>query len=288
MFIAPLKPWLRWLLGPVLVVAYALHALLGTLTGLLITSLAIYIAAPDLLGVQPLPPERLLLWFDELGSEAKVGLASSLVTVLGFFIALQTTMHSWRKQTAASLRIAAADSIDRVITETNALILKIQVFTEALAREVARVRSEREPLQSAAVLSPLSDDVLKFRANRQHLLELEQEVLALPGRYAVLFLPLSRVPNSLEAIGDRVAEVSSKVWVAMPAGGTHHPDHRRFLVEQVDPKMVAELAQVCEAAHSSIATLNGGVRGALLSPMLELNALTFIRTVRSLFGRGDA
>jgi hypothetical protein len=206
---------------------------------------------------------------------------------LGFFVAVGLAMRSWHKQTAASMRMAAADSIDRVVSETNAIILQIQLFAEALAREVSRVHTGEVALQAARVLSPLADDVTVFRSNRQRLLQLEQEILALPSRYATLFLPLSGAAPSLDAIAEHVGTVAKVLWVSAPAGGTAHPDHRRILVETVAPAEYEQLAQICDTAHDAIAGLHAWLRTALLSPVLELNAMAFLRMARTLFRKAD-
>ncbi|WP_354305888.1 hypothetical protein, partial [Sphaerotilus sulfidivorans] len=279
--------WLKRALGVGLVIAYPVQLLIGTTLGWLLCSFVIYLATPALTSVQPWSFGQLILWFDELGVEAKVGISSSLVTVLGFFIALQTTMHSWRRQTAASMRMSAADTIDRVVSEVNGLILQIEIFSEALAREVSRVRTHRVPLDAAPFLSSLSDDVIAFRAHRQRLLQLEQEILALPARYALLFMPLSDVPAALDAIAEQVEYVTKKIWVRTPPGGTEHPEHRRLLMESIDPVKFEELAGVCDSAHSAIAGLHGAARGVLLGPIIEMNPRAFLRTVRALLGKDE-
>lgn len=281
------KWWLRRILGVVLIVVFLLRFLFGTLVGVLLLSWLLYLGLPHVVEIEPLSFRQLMLWFDELSNDAKVGLASSLVTVLGFFIALHTTMHSWQRQTAATMRMAAADAIDKVISDASAVLLRILLFTEAAAREVERVRSQGLQSEDAPVLSVLSEDVIEFRANRQRLLQLEQELIALPARYAVLFLPLSGLPAALEAVEEHVSAVAKKLWVPAPPGGTTHPDHRRHLLERVDPVKYRELSEASNAARDKIAALQGGIRGALLSPVLEANAVSLVRMLRQMFRRAD-
>lgn len=281
------KRWLRWLIGISLIPVFVFKFLFGTLVGVLFSSWMLYLALPHLTGIEPWGNRQLLLWVDELGNDAKIGLVSSLVTVLGFFVALHTAMHSWQRQTAATMRIAAADSIDRVIAEVNALLLQIQLFTEATAREVARVRERKLPPEGESILSVLSEDVVTFRANRQRLLQLEQELIALPSRYSVLFLPLSGMQAALEAVEEQVGAITKQVWLSAPAGGTSSPSHRKDLVELIDPTKYKALSEACEAARDEIAGLQGGLRGALLSPIVEFNAVAVGRVVRQMFRPKD-
>ena len=281
------KRWLRRILGVGLIVIFLIKFLFGTLIGVLLFSWLLYLGLPQMTDVEPWNLQQLVLWFDDLSNDAKTGLASSLVTVFGFFIAMHTTMRSWQRQTAATMRMAASDAIDNVVSDTTAVLLRISLFTEAAAKEIERVQSQGLPLEAAPMLSVLSEDVTEFRANRQRLLQLEQELIALPARYSVLFLPLSGMQAALEAIEEHVSAVTKKLWVSAPAGGTTHPDHRRHLVERVDPVKYKELSEASDAARDKIAALQGGIRGALFSPVLEANAVSFGRIVRQMFKRSD-
>ena len=276
---------LRKLIGIAVLVIFILKFLFGTIIGSLLLAWLLYATAPYWAGVQPWGGSELLIWFSQLSDEAKIGLASSLVTVLGFFIALHTTMHSWQRQKAAEFRISAAENIYRIISEVNAVILQIQLFAETTAREVQQVREQNMSLEASPILSVLSEDVLAFRANRQRLLQLQQAVIDLPARYSVLFLPLSGMESALEAIKENIATVTKVLWIPAPAGGTDHPEHRKLLMAQVDPEKYQTLAGTCEAVHNQIAALQGGLNGALMSPILEFNAVALGRILRLVFKR---
>lgn len=275
--------WLRRTLGLALIVIFVARLAFGTLIGIFFLSWILYIGLPYFTSIEPWDLKQLVLWFDELGNDAKVGLASSLVTVLGFFIALHITMLSWRRQTSATMRMAAADAIDAVISEVNEILLRIALFTEAAAKETLSTRDQGLPPESVTMLSVLSEQITEFRANRQRLLQLEQEVIALPPRHAILFLPLSGIEAALDAVAQNLSTVTQKVFVQAPTGGTGHPDHRRHFFDLVDPVKYKELAEASITARDNIATIQGGIRGALWSPMLEINSVSFGRIVRHMF-----
>jgi hypothetical protein len=243
--------WVRWLIAFSLIPIFIFKFLFGTLIGVLLISWGLYAALPYLTGTEPWVAGQLLVWIDNLGNDAKIGLVTSLITVLGFFIAAQTSMRSWQKQTAATMRMTAGDSIDQVITEINSIILRIQIFTETLANEVGRVRVQGFTAQNASVLSALSEDVVTFRVNRQRFLQLQQELIALPSRYAMLLLPLIGTSPTLHAIAEQVRAVAEKVWVAAPVGGIEHPEHKRLLMESVDPVKYIELSKTCNSISTS-------------------------------------
>lgn len=274
---------LRKLIGVAILVVFVLKFLFGTIIGSLIFAWLLYATLPYWSGVQPWGLSEVLLWFSQLSNEAQIGLASSLVTVLGFFIALHTTMHSWRRQTASELRMSAADNIYRVISEVNTVILHVQLFAETTAREVQQIRAQNLSLDASPMLSVLSEEVLMFRANRERLIKLQQETIDLPARYSVLLLSLWGMEGALEAINQNIAAVTKVLWIPAPVGGTDHPEHRKQLMEQVDPEKYQELANACEKARNKIAGLQGGLRGTLMSPILELNAVALSRILRQIF-----
>lgn len=277
------KRVLRKIIGIAVLVAFVLKFLFGTIVGSLFLAWLLYATTPYWSGVQPWGLSELLFWFSQLSNEAQIGLASSLVTVLGFLIALHTTMHSWRRQKASELRMSAADNIYRVISEVNSVILHVQLFAETTAREVQQVRAQNLSLDASPILSVLCEEILMFRANRQRLLKLQQEAIDLAARYSVLFLPLWGMEGALDAINQNIAAVTKVLWIPAPVGGTDHPEHRKQLMAQVDPEKYQELADVCEKARSQIAGLQGGLSGTLMSPIIELNAVALSRILRQIF-----
>ena len=135
------KQWLRKIVGIAIAVVFILKFLFGTLVGVLLLVSLLYYYSFYWLGVHPWTFGQLIFWFFELSDEAKIGLTSSLVTVFGFFIALHSTMHSWRQQTATASRMSAADDIDQIISEVGSKILQVQLFSERTAHEVLRIRT---------------------------------------------------------------------------------------------------------------------------------------------------
>lgn len=229
---------------------------------------------------------ELALWFSGLSDEVKASVGGSLVTILGFFIALQTAMVSWKKQTAIALRMSAADNLDRLCADVTATILRMQLFIERAASEISRIRQAGTPLEDEVILTLLSEDVPSFRRDREQLGRLSQEFSNVNARYSVLFMPLTGAEEVLSAIDEQIDSVLKVMWVPVPAGGTG-PNHRRQLLDRSDPAAYQRLADACEQAQDQIAALHGGLRGALTSAIIEMNLVALQRTLRSCFRRRD-
>lgn len=280
-----LNPWLRRPLGGLLLLLYAFRVLFGTLTGVLILSLALYFLTPRLSSVEPFSPSQLALWFDDLGVEAKMGLATSLITVLGFLIALRTTMYSWQKQTATSLRISAVESIDRVVTEVSSAVLRIQIFGEQIQKHGPRREADSGTLAIRIIPPSLGEMAAQFVIDRQRMLVLQQEVLALPARYSIIFLPVPKLDQSVEAIGAHVGEVCEHMWHVLHVLPPPGQEPRSF--GYANEEGLGKLVTASEVAHSELLALLGALRGALLTPIVELNGAAVLKMSRVLFGKLD-
>lgn len=277
---------LKGIFGLFFVVAYFVKFLVNSHYGWLLSSIGFYLAAPLLMNVQPWTFGQLILWFDGISVEAKVGVASSLVTVLGFFVALQTTMHSWHKQTAVLMRMTAAESIDRVISEANSIIIRIGVFSENLEKEVLKMRAQQNFPQEKSILPLMANDISEFEVNRKRLLQLEQEIIAFSSRYVNFFVSTLDVPDALEKIPEQVRRVMEVIWINIPIGDKDDIFYWEVLVRNVDVDKLGELSRRCYVAHEEISVLNAAARGIIFAPIVEMNWLTVLRTLRHFF-RGE-
>jgi hypothetical protein len=267
---------------------WVFRSLFGTLIGSLLVSVAFYAASERVLGLQPWTCLQLLLWFDSLDSSSKTAIATSTLTLVGFFVALNTTMVTWKKQTAAALRIAAADDIDKTITNLCQVLLSVQLFAEALAKEVTQIRSSQFPPASARRLTPLADDAVAFRDQRNRFFELAAEVNRLSTRYVTLFLPLPGAAETLEKISEALDPVRKQIWVQVPPTGSEAPDHRERLFSRADPDLLAKLAVTCDNVLDQVHQLKGGLRGGLYSTIVELNIFSAATLARlALFPRKE-
>lgn len=267
-------------IGCFTLLVWLVKSIFATLLGSLFVSTVLYASSERLLGVQPWDFWQLLLWFDSLDNSSKTAIATSTITLVGFFVALNTTMVTWKKQTAAALRIAAADDIDKTITSLCQVLLSVQLFAEALAKELTHIHSSQFPPASARRLTPLADDAVTFRAQRNRFFELAAEVGQLSTRYVTLFLPLPGAAETLEKISDALDPVRDQIWVQVPPTGSEAPDHRQRLFTQADPDRLAQLAATCEEALDQIHQLKGGLRGGLYSTIVELNIVSTMKLAR--------
>ena len=93
--------------GIVSVVRWLTSNLYGVLA---LFSLA-YMLLPRL-GIVPLKPQELAIWFSELAPDVQAGAISSAITVIGYLAAFWSSYYLWQKQTAAQIQTGMMEELD--------------------------------------------------------------------------------------------------------------------------------------------------------------------------------
>jgi hypothetical protein len=282
-----LSPTRRRLIGIWVVLAFVLRALFGTLLGNLLLSIALYVLARPLLSIEPWSSTQLVLWIDSLSSEAKVGLATSLVTIAGFLVALRTSMQLWQRQTAANMRFAAAAKVDSLLNEISACLLRTQIFCEPVAREVRPLKTDPWATTEATTLTALLEPLERFAVDRKRILELQSQLFTLAAEHSVLMMPIPGAERTFERLEEQVGAVTEKLWVKTPSLGAAHPGHRKEFVDVVDPDSYEALASQCEISIASIAGTQGALRGYFHGQVVEWNLVSLKRIVQACFSTKD-
>lgn len=275
-------PLVRLLLTGGLLVVYLLRTLLGTLLGLLLLSALLYLSSPFLFSIKPWTHYQLLIWFEELGIEAKVGVASSIVTILGFFIAMYTAMRSWREQLAAATRFAAGERIDQVVGEASSIILWLQLHIQAHVGIPAPENNRGIQVPRTFASPHVSMNATEYREKCWRLLDLEQEISGLLSRYAVPLFGVTMFPRSLQVIQKEIGTVTALIRAEGSAEEQESQESRRNGQHPSSGVTVSKFVNVCQSALSSIAVERGAFNGSIHGLLLELNLITVPRMLRML------
>lgn len=277
--------WIGRLLFIFAPLAVLQRALLGTMQGALFCSVSLYWYMEVFGEAKPLSTSQLVLWLAELSVESKTGLATSLITVVGFVVAFRTATLNWKEQTRTTLRIAIADEIERFFDEVARRTIDAQLYAEAVVAEVTRIQASRLNPTASGVIDLLIQDGPKFRENRQRLVSLSIEVHRLGSKHYTLLAPLGGVLKALEDCVTSFRQITTEMWVQVPTITPDHPNPHTSFIDQIDVAKWNSFAACCERNYHIIDGLIGGIRGALLAPLAELtpSALTSVLGMRARF-----
>ncbi|MGR6806447.1 hypothetical protein ACU6VI_09145 [Sphaerotilus natans] len=148
------------------------------------------------------------------------------------------------------------------------------------------MRAQQNFPQEKSILPLMANDISEFEVNRKRLLQLEQEIIAFSSRYVNFFVSTLDVPDALEKIPEQVRRVMEVIWINIPIMGGDDIFYWEVLVRNVDVDKLGELSRRCYVAHKEISVLNAAARGIIFAPIVEMNWLTVLRTLRHLF-RGE-
>jgi hypothetical protein len=278
----------RYRIASIAALLYYLYRILfGTVTGVFLISIGIYQTADTIFGIKVWDLATLALWFDNLDKETRTAIATSLITVLGFFIALHTTMAAWRKQTETALRLTAGEQIDVALVDLNRTLLDIQIYSQATADELKRISEQKHQPTLAVKLTPLAEDAALFAENRTRALNQISEVGRMASKYAILFLPVPGAKEALDELDDDLDTIRSAIWVHVPILDTSKPGHREEFFNRVEQSAMRDLGEVCCAAQDAVIKVQNVVKGGIITPIFELNMTAVLKLLRGAFAKQD-
>ncbi len=255
-------------MGPL---SLAQHFFFNTMNGALLTSLGLYFWMAWFGETKPFTFAQLLIWFSELTSESKTGLATTLVTVIGFLVAFRTATLGWKDQTRMSLRIAVADELELFFDEVAKLTLNIQLYAESVVEEVSQLRHSGLNPETSSTVAMLIEEGPKFRQNRARLSALSIDVHRISSKHYAMLSPLGGVIEALNDSVNALDQITEEMWVHLPIA-TNQPtsSHAQLFVDRIDLDKWQSLVTCCDKNYDLINGLVSGIRALLFAPLMQL------------------
>jgi hypothetical protein len=256
--------------------------LFGTLSGALFMSLAVYQWRWVSSESKPMSGEQLAIWLSDLPVEASVAITTAVITVVGFLVAFRTATLSWREQTLTSLRVAAAEEIQRFFDEVSRLLLALEAYARDVSMTAGTVQNQGFSKQTSWRTRKIYEDLDDFLANRARFSVLSVEVYRLGGKHYTL---LGSIPGALATFKDcesAVDAVSKAMWVTAPkfdGGELDRPD--QLFLQTVNPGQWEILAETCDRHYDSLSVLSSGIRSTLFKGLHEANLTVLLEIAKN-------
>ncbi|MHC5791763.1 hypothetical protein ACYT6H_09220, partial [Streptococcus pyogenes] len=74
----------------------------------------------------------------------KVAIASSLVTVVGFFIAYASATANWKSQLLANIKLQASSDLNSFFTEVNSLVTDLEIYAQDVVKSLDVIRDSSD------------------------------------------------------------------------------------------------------------------------------------------------
>lgn len=253
-----------------------LRFLVGSIFGIFICSILLYISMSTYGETNPFTLMQLVLWIDGLSEESKTSVITSVLTVVGFLIAFHSAAINWKAEALANLKSRAADDIETFFAEASNLTTDAAIYAKSLIEAVNKVQQQGATQEATFAVQWTLDQRKKFLTTRDRLSSMSVEVHRILGRNFTVLSTVHGAVKSLEECAEAFSEVTQNMWIHVPSIETNQPDQIAHFVDQVNVAEYSKFISICEKNSAFIGGIVGGVRGMLLTPIIgtRLSMLT--------------
>lgn len=282
LFLRHIPPRMFQQINRVALLIYAIvQALTGTIPGLLITSACLYWGVGAFTDIQPFTVGQLLIWFAELNGEAKNGISTALITVIGFFIVFRTSQVAWIKQARLSRLHLIADEIEAYFSAASTALIEMSLWAESLVEAIAALEElpvgERE--SKLGQLKRVIDKREEFESWREEFKRRWVKCGQFEGRYSSLLVSLPGTIASLRACQDSFERVGTRMYLRAPSKPPIGWELAE-LGEYADLAAWRRFAELCDEERGTLTANSGLVRGALTTSLLDRGPISALAMIK--------
>ena len=260
----------------VLPVVLLLRFLVGTILGVFFLSAILYWAMWTMEEPKPFTLSQLVLWIDGIPSESKTAIVTSVLTVFGFLIAFHTATVNWKAEAVALLKAKVADEIEAFFTEASRLITDAEIYAKSLVEAVNFFHSQGATTEAIFKIQRTAEKTSAFLTTRDRLSAMSVEVHSIAGRHYSVLSTVWGATKALEDCAAVFAQITQLMWIRVPNVHADLPNPIAQFLSQVNVAECVSFVDYCRGNRGFISGATGGVRGALLAPLVGFNLASLI------------
>ncbi|MCX8788122.1 MULTISPECIES: hypothetical protein [Vibrio harveyi group] len=261
--------------------AFCCRFLLGNLYGVLITTLILRTFSESIFGFPPYTLYELTGWLYSLSEEMKVAIASSLVTVIGFFIAYASATANWKSQLLASIKLQASSDLNSFFTEVNSLITDLEIYAKDVIKSLDIIRSSTDENEKMFQASYLTQRGQEIDIKRKRLVSLSIQVHHFEGKYSSLFISVPSVLQSFRKAASALDDVSSVSWFYIPCAYRDDPHPVESYVNQIGKDKYEAFIRSVEKNRVLLSFYPGSAGGVLQSDVVPFNVFSLFNMFKN-------
>lgn len=251
------------------------------IVGLFILFLFVYLSLFITKYHKPFTPRELILFADSLSKDFKIALFSSFITIFGFILAFHTATISWKQQTAANLKISAAQELENFFAEILQLITDLELFIGGVLATVEKAKRDPKGFDTIFAVKYTLDQKEKFDNSRLRLSTLSSGIFRFQNKH---FSSLASEPDAKEFLvqaKDALLDITGSMWVFVPTLDTNDPKLVESFLRYINEEKASNFVATCKKCGPVIASVEAGVRGILLSPVLEPSIIAIFHLAKN-------
>jgi hypothetical protein len=275
-----------WAMVYAMPISLFLRWLLNSLGGALTLLISVWLYMHFFSETKPWGGYELAIWIDELHHEAKTGVLTALVTVVGFTVAFQTATVAWKTQALDQLKFRLADEIEKFFGETSTLVNELTLYAERLIEVKSEIDQKGVNAGTSFAVQRIVDQAPKFAGARERLSELDVEVHGIAGRNLGLLSSMAGAPEYLNEAISALGEITDVMWLpVLPVSQADQAITVGAFTNYTSVEKYEKLIQVCEHFLPLITGGSGALVGALRQTVVTTNvhSINYMRKNRTLF-----
>ncbi|GLR04451.1 hypothetical protein GCM10007906_20390 [Vibrio hyugaensis] len=211
----------------------------------------------------------------------KVAIASSLVTVIGFFIAYASATANWKSQLLASIKLQASSDLNSFFTEVNSLITDLEIYAKDVIKSLDIIRSSTDENEKMFQASYLTQRGQEIDIKRKRLVSLSIQVHHFEGKYSSLFISVPSVLQSFRKAASALDDVSSVSWFYIPCAYRDDPHPVESYVNQIGKDKYEAFIRSVEKNRVLLSFYPGSAGGVLQSDVVPFNVFSLFNMFKN-------
>lgn len=275
-------------IGVAFLAALVLRFLFKTLYGAFVLALIAYFYCEQIFGVPPMTIRELVLLIMSLDAEYKVGILSSLITVIGFVYAFHMSAESWRRQMREEQKFKAANEIEDFFQRVIDSSYVLERYAEGLV-SIVEMRVAVEPDSKIETeIRILEDKTKAFREARAEISRYSVDVYGLIQRNDG---PLSvgwGLKASAQFAAKEISKISEHMWFHTPVADFDEDAWAVRFIASIDDQAIRDFIVVVEGAQTQIIGAAGSIKGYLHSYVWSLSGAGLLSWLSDAKGKIEA
>ncbi|EJG1188092.1 hypothetical protein [Vibrio parahaemolyticus] len=262
-------------------VGFCFRFLFGNLYGVLVTMVIVRAFSESLFGFPPYSTYELITWLYSLSDEMKVAIASSLVTVVGFFIAYASATANWKSQLLASIKLQASSDLNSFFTEVNSLVTDLEIYAQDVVKSLDVIRDssdDNEKMFQASYFTELGQGI---DIKRKRLVSMSIQVHHFEGKYSSLFISVPSVLPSFRRAASALNNVSSASWFYIPCAYRDDPNPVESYVSHIDRDKYESFIRSVNKNRILLSFYPGSAGGVLQSDVVPFNVFSLVNLFKN-------
>ncbi|MBQ26086.1 hypothetical protein [Alcanivorax sp.] len=225
---------------------------------------------------------ELLIYISKLDAGIIASIISSLVTVLGFFIAFSTGRKSWEIQKKTEFSIEVSESLSVIVNDLVDGIINLNIYYSGVIDACSSLEENPHGKQSLSKLRYICRRNDEASAHAKRIQERNSQLISFIGTYTQVFESKIGVSKFLEFIQNRasVASLASHYFVPTIDHANKDSEAVAIFFHFINQEEIQRNKDLLEPLVEEISSAHGYIRGMFLSTIFKSNLRTLWSFIR--------